>query len=105
MIDCPTVGVLKACLRIQLGQVATLTMQARRVGFKQVNLSEVRSKKWLVVFTNRKTFVAFGVSSPPMHSPKARVPRFRGIGEQPSPKLGSWLSTSQGGGLAGWAKL
>ena len=43
MIDCPAVGLLKACFRIQLGQVATLTMRARRVGFKQVNLSEVRS--------------------------------------------------------------
>lgn len=87
MIDCPTVGVLKACLRIQLGQVATLTMQARRVGFKQVNLSEVRSKKWLVVFTNRKTFVAFGVSSPPMHPPRRASRASEGSGSSPRQNL------------------
>ena len=45
MIDCPAVGLLKARLRISSEQVATLTMWARRVGFKQVNLPEVRSEE------------------------------------------------------------
>lgn len=60
-----------------------------------------------MVFANPETSVAFGVSSQPAPPARraSRASEGSGIGEQPSSKLGSWLSTSQRGGPDGWTKL